>query len=202
MKRTATTQVKRTNITLAAAVAFAVLGTGTALAAPPTGVPTFASADISIEPRGEEAGGLTCSWRETGLLPIQVVTYSCEAGAVGVVTGCVYHNKLVAGLPTELATFQDVTGEGHEGVAFLSKNNGAINGSTTTAIPEAGHGGGEGGELCVEPMVEEVLAVRWCNASLWDTTNNLQGAQVDELFLEFTSGGAAVPSCAELLPAP
>ena len=192
-------KTKRSGITLAAAVACALFGVGSALADPPPDTPTFIKADISIEPRGEEAGGLTCSWREGGLDPIAVYNYDCAAGAVGVLEGCVYKNKLVSNTPVELSIFQDVTGEGHDGVAFLSKNNGTINASTTTAIPEA-HGGGH---LCIEPTEQAVLAVRWCNASLTDTTNGLVGAVFTELYKEFFSGmDGNIPSCSELLAAP
>lgn len=66
MKTTINNQSRRAGIALVA-VAFVTFGTATALAAPPTSVPTFAMADIDIETRGEEAGSLACSWRETGL---------------------------------------------------------------------------------------------------------------------------------------
>jgi len=104
----------------------------------------------------------------------------------------------VSNTPTVLSIFQDVTGEGHDGVAFLSKNNGTINASTTTAIPEA-H---TGAHLCLEPTEQAVLAVRWCDASLTDTTNNLEGARFNELYKEFFSGVGTVPSCSELVAAP
>lgn len=198
MKHTLRDQARRSGIVVAAVAAFTALGIGTAAAAAPTNEPSFASADISIEPRGEEAGGLTCSWRETGLGPYQVVYYSCEAGAVGVLEACVYKNKLISNTPTRLSVFNDVAGEHGAPVPFLSKNNGQINASTTTAIPES-HGEGE---LCTEPTEAAVVAVRWCNASLTDTTNNLPGATKSELFEEFISGAGSVPSCEELLADP
>jgi len=185
-------------ITLAAMVTFASLVVDTALADPQPDVPTFAKADISIAPRGEEAGGLTCSWQETGLGPFQVIYYTCQAGAVGAMEACVYKNRIITNTPTRLSVFKDVTGEGHGGVPFLSKNNGQINATTTTAIPET-HGEGE---LCVEPTVAEIVAVRWCNASLTDTTNGLLGTTTGELFQEFISGAGTVPSCTELLASP
>src|SRR5512139_294650 len=87
MKQTLRNQTKRASITLAAVGAFAAFGTALAAPPPPTG-PTFASASITIEPRGEAAGGLTCSWRETGLGPYAQITYACDAGAVGVLEAC------------------------------------------------------------------------------------------------------------------
>jgi hypothetical protein len=194
MKHALRNQAQRTGITFAAAVAAALLGIGTAQAAP-----TFPSADISIEPRGEEAGGLTCSWRETGLLPSQVVYYTCSAGAVGVLKACVYKNRVIFESPTELDSFKNVVGE-HGAVPFLSQQNGQIKAKTTTPIPEREVPEGE--ELCTAPSVEEVIAVRWCNAELKDTTNNLVGDTVDELFLLEYDDVGTVPSCADLLVSP
>lgn len=202
MKHTIKHQAKRSGITLAAVVALSTLGIGSALAQ------SFTKADISIAPRSSEskevaAGDLVCSWQETGLGSYQVVTYNCGAQAVGVLEGCVYKNKLIS--TTVLSTFTDVNGGEHgEGAAFISNNSGRINGSTTTAVPES-HGGGEGlcpevGETGQQPEVE-VVAIRWCNASLTDTTNNLVGATTSELFEEFVSGGGTVPSCTDLLSA-
>ena len=196
-------QATPASITLAAAVAFAVFGTGAALAAPPTGVPTFVKADISIEPRGEVQGALNCSFRETGLGSYAQITYTCNAGAVGVREACFYKNKLVAGSPTEVSIFTDVTNVegGHAPEALIANNNGAINGTIITAIPEAAEGGGgHPPELCNEPWVARVVAARWCDASLTDTTNNLVGVTAGELFQEFTSGVGTVPSCSEMLP--
>lgn len=175
-------------------VALMTLGMGAVLADPPADIPTFANADINIEPRGEEAGGLTCGWRETGLGPYQVVYYTCEGGAVGALEACIYKNKLVSNTPTRLSVFHDVAGEHGTPVPFLSKNNGQINASTTTAIPES-HGQPE---LCPEPTEVVVAAVRWCNASLTDATNGVLGVKVNELFQEFVSGAGKVPSCEEL----
>lgn len=199
MKHTLKNQARLAGITCAAAAACVAFGT--ALADPTPTTPTFTSASISIEPRGEEAGGLNCSWREAGLGAFTVVTYKCDAAAVGVLEGCSYRNKIVSNITPELEVFTNVTGEGHDGVAFFSKNNGQIMGTTITAIPEGPHVP-EGAELCPEPTVPEVIAVRWCNASLVDATNGITGATVGELFEEFFSGYASVPSCAEMLAAP
>jgi hypothetical protein len=207
MTHTLKTQARRTGV--AAAVAFAVFGTGTAQAA------VFASADISIAPRTNEAkevaaGDLVCSFREKGLGPYAQVSYECKAAAVAVVEACVYKNKIISA--TETSVFTDVSNVegGHEGEVFLAKNNGQINDSVVTAVPEGGEGGGGGGgetHLCPEigevngPVPEqEVVAIRWCNASLTDTTNNLVGAEVGELFQEFIPGAGTVPSCAEIVP--
>lgn len=197
MKHTLKNQAQRTGITLAAVGVFAVLGTGAALAAPPEAVPTFKTASITIEPRGEAAGGLTCRWQETGLGSAQVVYYTCSAGAVGVLKACTYKNRVIYNSPTELDSFKDVTGEHGGAVPFLAQQNGQINGSTTTPIPEREVP--EGAELCTAPSLEEVVAVRWCTASLTDTTNNLVGAEVGELFQEFIPGVGTVPSCTDLL---
>jgi len=200
MKQTVKNQAKRAGIALAAA--FAAFGTGTAQAAPPPpGGPTFASASISIEPRGEAAGGLTCSWRETGVGPSAVVYYTCTAGVVGALKACVYKGRVIYNSPTKLDIFKDVTGEHGGAVPFLSQKNGLISASTTTPIPEVEVPEGAP-VLCTEPSVEEAVAVRWCNASLTDTTNTLVGATVDELFLEFFPGVGTVPSCNELLATP
>jgi len=201
MEHTLSNQAKRAGIALAVVAAFAAPGSGTALAAPPASAPTFTNATITIEPRGEAAGGLNCSWRETGLGAYAQIVYACDAGAVGVVSGCFFKNKYVSDSIGPVSIFQNVTSE--EAEALMAKANGAINGSTTTAIPEGVEGEPHPPELCTEPAVEQVVAVRWCNTSLKDTTNNIVGATVGELFQELTSGtGAVVPSCAVLLASP
>jgi hypothetical protein len=204
MKHTFAKQARPAGIALATAVAFAALGTGTALAAPPAATPTFASAKFSIEAGngGAEtaaaAGGLTCAFRETGLQPFQLITYLCDAAVVGAVEGCVYKNKLVGNSATQLSVFNNpaVSLEGGA-VGFVSNNSGRINGTITTAVPVSG--GGHQGELCTEPAQAQVIAVRWCDASLTDTVNGLVGATAGELFQEFYSGaGTSVPSCGDL----
>lgn len=147
--------------------------------------------------------GKTYTWKETGLPPFQSVNYACGATDVGVVVGCVYKNKLISA--TQLIVAKNVFGEGGggEGEAFIANARGVISGSTTTTVE------GEGGEgLCPEgefkgqqPEVEAV-AVRWCNASLTDTTNNIVGATQTELFAQLVSGTVTVPSCAELATMP
>jgi len=190
MKHTFGKQAKRAGIALAAVGAFAVLGVGTAQAA------EFASADISVETQGEEAGGLNCSFRETGLGPYALVTYSCGATDVGVVSQCMYKNKPV-GDPLPVVHFENVSNAGGEGEveALLANNSGRINATVTAALPEAG------GEQhpCAEPTVETVTSVRWCNASLVDTTNNITGAGPIDVFAQIERAGTGtVPSCADL----
>jgi hypothetical protein len=201
MEYTYTNQAKRAGIALAAVAAFTALGTGAAQAA------VFTSADLSIAARSNEAqevtaGDLTCTWREAELGPFAQVEYACAAQAVAVVEACVYKNQIISA--TQTSVFTNVTGE-HEAV-FLAGNNGRINGTLYTS---PGHGGG-GEQLCphievpggeaTQPEVE-VVAVRWCNASLTDTTNNIVGATAAELLGVLQKGAYDVPTCAEILPA-
>lgn len=184
---------RKLRLALAAAGAISALGIGTVQAQ------DFASADISIEPRGEEAGGLNCSWRETRVGASMVVYYECNAGAVGALYACTYKNRVIYNSPTKLDTFTDVSGE-HGAVPFLSQKNGQIKGSTITPVPEVEEPEGE--ELCTAPSEQTLVAVRWCDTSLTDVTYNVQGAAVGELFEEFVSGVGSVPSCAELMESP
>jgi hypothetical protein len=184
MKQTLKNQAKRAGIALAAMAAFTAFGAGTAQAAP-----TFTRADITLD----NAGNLTCGFRETGLGAYSQITYDCGAQALGVVSGCFVKNKFVG--PTSTAVFHDVTTE--EAIALLAKNNGAINGTITVEAPES-HGGGE---TCTEPAESKPVAVRWCNASLVDITNGIVGASVGELFAQLARTGTSVivtPTCAEL----
>jgi hypothetical protein len=190
MKHTLINQAKRAGIALAAVAAFSALGTGTAQAA------AFASASISLD----TAGALTCKFRETGLGAFAQISYTCGAQALGVVSGCYVKNKFVG--PTAVSVFKDVSSQEHEGepTTLIAKSNGTINTTLTAEVPES-----EGGEFCTEPAEARTVAVRWCNASLVDVTNNITGASVGELFEQLESTGTAavvVPSCAELLAAP
>jgi hypothetical protein len=209
MKHTFDKQAQRAGSVLVAAVAFAAFGLTNTLAAPPTtNVPTFTSAKFSIEAGngGAEtapaAGGLSCVWRETGLQPFQLIIYNCDAAVVGALEGCVYRNKLVGGSATLLSIIKNPLAVlGGEAVGFVSNNKGQINGTTTTPVPVSE--GGHGGALCTEPAVAQVIAARWCNASLMDTANNLVGGMAIELFEESFAGvGSSVPSCAVLLVSP
>jgi hypothetical protein len=194
MKITLKHQAKRSAIALAAAAVFAAFGIGTAQAA------SFASASISVETQGEGAGGLNCSFRETGLGPYASVTYFCGATDVGVVSQCFYKNKPV-GNPLPVLHFENVSNAGTEGEAeaLMANNSGRISATVTAELPEseAGHG------ACTEPAVLTVTAVRWCNASLVDTTYNITGAGPVDVFAQIERAGTGtVPLCAdlELLP--
>ena len=191
MKDTLAFQAKRAGIALSAVAALSVLGTGNAVAA------SFTRADITLD----RAGSLTCTFRETGLGANSLIVYTCGAQALGVVSGCyTSKNKFIG--PTAVSIFKDVSNQEHEGepTTLIAKNNGAIGATLTAAIPES-----EGGEICTEPAVEKVIAVRWCDTSLVDVTNDIVGAATGELFAQLESTGTSVvivPSCAELLAAP
>ena len=209
MKHILKNQSIQAGITLAA-VAFVTFGTGSALAAKPTPGIAFSKADISIETKSSEvlhveAGSLVCSFRETGLAPLALVSYECNAAAAAVVEGCFFKNKFVpdAGIETTVGLDVSNVEPGHDAELFLANNSGAINGEVITAIPEAPHTPG-GGHLCPEPLEQGVIAARWCGTSLTDTTNDIVGAAVSELFEVLARGVAVeVPSCAEMLaPAP
>jgi len=186
MKHALKTQARRTGLALAAAVTLAALGSGIAQAQ------QFVMADIKLD----NAGNLQCKFRQTGLLPNSLVTYSCGAEGVAVVSGCFVKNKFVG--PFSVSFFKDVTAE--ESVAILAKNNGAVNTTLTTQVPES-----HGGETCTEPAEAQTVAVRWCNASLVDETNQIVGATASDLVDTLLRTGAEVPptpTCAEILAAP
>lgn len=204
MNHTFGRKANRSGIALTAVAA--ALGVGATVAAPPPAVPAFASTNFSIEAGtgGAEtaaaAGSLTCTFRETGLHPFQLVVYECNAAVVGALEGCVYKNKLIGGSPTLLSVVKDPLALlGGEAVGLVSNNKGSINGSITTPVPVSE--GGHGGELCREPAVAQVVAVRWCNVSLTDTANNLVAGGSIELF-QASYSGLAVPECAVLLATP
>ena len=201
MKHTFGKQARLACIALAAA-AIVAPGIANAQAAPapaaPVTAPTFTKGSLSIETStaGEAAtGGLTCSWQEKGLHPFQLIPYACDADVVGALQACVYKNKLV-GTASSLSVVKKPLAIDGGPVGFVSNNKGNINGTTTTAVPV------EAESLCTEPAVAQVVAVRWCNASLTDTTNNLVGATASELFQQFYSGVGSVPTCAQLLASP
>ena len=190
MKHTCGKQAQRAGLALAAAAAFTMLGIGTAQAQ------QFTRAELSLD----GSGNLTCSFRETGLAPNGLYTYTCGAEALGVMSGCFVRNRFVG--PTSLAVFKDVSNaeEGHPPAPLVAKNNGTINATLTAGIPES-----HGAELCTEPAVQRNIAVRWCNASLEDMTNGIVGATASELFAQVARTGTSVvtvPSCAELLATP
>jgi hypothetical protein len=189
-KHTLTHQAKRAGIVLAAAVALSALGTGTAQAQ------QFTRAELSLD----RAGSLTCTFRETGLGAYSIIAYSCGAEALGVVSGCYAKTKFVG--PTAVSIFKNVSNQGHEGepTTLIAKSNGTIGATLTAEVPES-----EGGHICTEPAEAKVIAVRWCNPSLVDTTNNIVGAATGELFAQLENTGTTVidvPTCAEIQAAP
>ncbi len=194
MKHTFGKQASLAGIALAAAAVMAP-GIANAQTAPVSGT-TFVKGALSIETStaGEAAvGGLACSWQEAGLHPVQLIPYACDADVVGGLLGCVSKNKLVGAAVPFTPVHHPLAIDGGP-VGFVSNNKGRINGTTTTAVPVT-----EVGE-CTEPAEAQIVAVRWCNASLTDTTNTLVGATASELFQQFFSGlTATVPSCAQLL---
>jgi len=196
MKHTLTHHAKRAGIALAAVAAFTALGIGTAQAAP-----TFTTADISIN----SVGFIDCSFKETGLTPGATVEYSCNATDVGWLTQCFIRSKPVSNIAPRLhvahssdglTTTQDRT----------ATNRGTVTSAILTAYPTA-----EENPL-VEPLcptvegvtiTEEITAIRWCNASLVDTTNGITGALEPSLFLQIKRNGTGtVPDCGALAGMP
>jgi len=195
---------KLAGIALAAA-AFAMFGSGTALADPVPKPIEFAKASLDIETQGEAAGSLNCSWRETGLAPLALVAYECTAAAGAVVEGCFYKNKFVPDAGTETTVQLGLTNveAGHDTELYLASNGGAISGEILLA-PEAPHTPG-GGHLCTEPLVQAIIAARYCDMELRDTINDIVGTTEVELFAVLARGVAPrVPTCEEMLnpPAP
>ncbi len=189
MKYTFGKQARRAGLALAAVAGFTVLGIGTAQAQ------EFTSASISLD----QAGNMVCKFRETGLVPLSLVTYDCSAEGVGVVSACFIKNKFVPD-SFSVSIVKNVTTEESEPV--LAKNNGAINTSIVVEVPE---GGGEA--QCNEAAGAEphTVAVRWCQMQLKDVTNSIVGASVFQLTDILTRTGdqvAPIPTCTEILAAP
>lgn len=187
MKRTATRQAKRTGIALAAAATFAAFGTGAAQAA------TFTTADLSLN----SVGFLQAAFKETGLTPGAIVNYTSTATDVGWVSQCFVKNKPVANLPIALHVAHTADGLTTTRT-FTATKSGVITQAILTAYPTAE--AEPVNPLCPETegvtITEEVTAIRWCGASLVDTTNNVTGAGPTELFLQMIrNGSSAVPSC-------
>jgi len=191
MKYTFGKQARRAGLVLAAVAAFTALGIGTAQAQ------QFAAASITLENAGEAAGALNCSFRETGLTPGGFVRYDCSSQYVGVLQQCMYKNKPVGN--SQLYIFNNIHPEEVENL--LVKNNGSVRASIITNIPEPG----EGGQvlICTAPAELTTTAIRWCNNTLTDLTNNIVGANVAELFAQLVNNGSgSVPSCATLANGP
>ena len=196
MKHIPGNQARRAGIALAAVAAFAAPGIGTAQAAP-----TFATADISIN----SVGFLDASFKETGLTPGGSVDYTSVATDVGWMTQCFIKNKPVAKIAPRLHVAHAADGLTTDRT-LLASNRGTITSSILTAYPTAEETHGEV-PLCPEVegvvITEEITAIRWCNASLTDTTNSTVGASVPTLFLQIIrNGSSAVPDCGALAGMP
>lgn len=194
MKQTLTHQARRAGLALAAALAFVALEIGTAQAQ------TFTSANLSLN----SFGFLDCSFKETGLEAGASVDYTCGATTIGWVTQCFFKNKPVSNSPITLYVAHDQTTDR----TLVASRQGTIMSGILTAYPTVeeepaaepcaniivgrnGHGEAE--------VVETITAIRWCNNSLVDTTNEIVGAEVSELFEQFErSATASVPSCGDL----
>ena len=185
MKSAFTHQAKRAGLALAAAVALSAIGVGTAQAQ------QFASATVTLD----RFGNLECLFRETGLPPLGTVRYDCTGQYVGVLQQCILGRKAV-GNP-KLLIFQDISAG--EILNLEANRNGQIRAALITSIPEAENAN----LLCTAPSELTTTAVRWCNNSLTDLTNNIVGAAAPELFAQLVANGAGnVPSCAVLANGP
>lgn len=188
-------QAERSGIALAAVAAITALGIGTAQAA------SFATADISIN----SVGFIDASFKEVGLAPGASVDYTSGATDVGWMTQCFIKNKPVSNIAPRLHVAHAADGL-TTNRTFLASNRGTITGSILTAYPTAEETHGEV-PLCPEvegvTMTEEITAIRWCNATLADTTHNIVGASEPSLFLQIKrNGSAAVPECGTLATLP
>ncbi len=195
MKHEFEKHTKRAGLALAAAAAFTALGIGTAQAA------SFTTADISIN----SVGFLDASFKETGLAPGAEVDYTSGATDVGWMTQCFIRNKPVANIAPRLHVAHAEDGLTTDRT-LLASNRGTITGSILTAYPTAEETHGEV-PLCPEVegviITEEITAIRWCNATLTDTTNDIAGASEPELFLQIKrNGSSAVPDCDTLATLP
>lgn len=191
MTHTLKNQTRRAGIALAVVTALAALGTGTAQAQ------QFASATISLD----RFGNLECNFRETGLIPTApngepaTVRYDCASQYVGVLQQCFLKNKAVGN--SQLLIFQNIHPEEVEN--FEVRSNGSVRATILTQVPESE----TNALLCTVPSELTVTAVRWCNNSLRDLTNNITGATAAELFASLVSNGTgSVPSCADLANGP
>jgi hypothetical protein len=188
MKHILRKQAKRAAIVLAAAAAISALGIGTAQAAP-----QFTSTTITLD----RFGNLECNFRETGLTPGAFVRYDCSSQYVGVMEQCMLKNRPVGN--SQLYIFNNIHPEEVENK--LVRKNGTIFDTILTNIPEPG----EGGQvlICTAPSELTVTAIRWCNDTLTDLTNNIVGGTVAELFATLvTNSSGSVPSCAVLANGP
>lgn len=185
MKRTLISQARRAGIALAAVAAFSALGIGTAQAA------KFASVTISLD----RFGNLECNFRETNLGAGGTVRYDCSSQYVGVLQQCMLRNRPVGN--SQLLIFEDI--HAHEVENLEVKRNGTVRATILTELPESE----SNALICTVPSELTVNAVRWCNNSLVDLTNDITGATVPELFAQLvTNSTGSVPSCADLANGP
>ena len=194
MKHTFGKPAKLSGIALAAAAAFAVLGFGTAQAA------TFTTADLSIN----SVGFLEAAFKETGLTPAAPVNYTSGATDVGWVSQCFVRNKPVSNLPIKVHVAHTADGLTTTRT-YTATNRGVITQAILTAYPTVEEEVED--PLCPHTegveITEEITAIRWCNASLTDTTNNIVGASEHSLFLQMKrNGSSAVPECGVLATMP
>jgi hypothetical protein len=192
MKHTFGKQAKLSGIALAAVAAFAAFGTAQA-------APVFTTADLSIN----SVGFLEAAFKETGLAPGASVNYTSSATDVGWVSQCFVKNKPVANLPISLHVAHTVDGLTTTRT-YTATRQGVITKAILTAYPTAEAEVQE--PLCPETeavvMTEEITAIRWCNASLTDTTNGVSATE-PELFLKMVRNGTGtVPSCETLATLP
>jgi len=165
--------------------ALAGLGTGAAQAQ------EFASANFTMD----RFGNLECLSRETGLPPGGLVRYDCTSRYVGVLQQCMLGRKTVGN--SKLLIFQNI--HANEVENFEVPRNGQVRAAIVTQIPESE----SANLLCTAPSELTTTAVRWCNNSLVDLTNNIVGATAPELFVQLvTSASGSVPSCAVLANGP
>ena len=193
MKHTFGKQARQSSIALAAVAAFAAFGTAQA-------APTFTTADLSIN----SVGFLQAAFKETGLTPGALVNYTSGATDVGWVTQCFVKNKPVANLPIQLHVAHTADGLTTTRT-YTATGRGVITQAILTAYPTATAEVEE--PLCPETegvtITEEITAIRWCNASLVDTTNGITGATEPSLFLQMMrNGSSAVPECGTLATMP
>ncbi|TCV89634.1 hypothetical protein [Sulfurirhabdus autotrophica] len=191
MKYTFKKHAKLSGIALAAMAALSMLETGAAQAA------NFAIAGITVN----SVGFLDAAFKETGLGAGASINYTSGATDVGWLTQCFVRSKPVANIAPRLHVAHAADGLTTDRT-LLASNRGTISSSILTAYPTAAENEGVP-PLCPEvegvTMTEEITAIRWCNATLTDTTTPLQGATMPELFLQITRNGTGtVPGCGAL----
>ncbi len=185
MTHTLKIRASRAGVAIAIAATFSALGAGSAHAL------QFVSAAIALD----RFGNLECNFRETGLTPGATVRYDCASQYVGVRQQCFLKTKPVGN--SQLLIFQGIHPEEVEN--FIVKSNGSVSATILTQVPESE----SNALICTAPSELTVTAVRWCNNTVTDLTNNVGGASVPELFATLVSNGTGtVPACADLAKGP